>query len=87
MFQPAGKLAILGGERLRKEPFTTWPQSNSKIEALLIETAKSGKWYRFGLNKNIKDRNNFSFTDDRPEENLLGRAAAEFIDQILIPLP
>ena len=47
MFQPGSKLAVLGGERLRKEPFTTWPQSNNKIEELLIETAKSGKWYRF----------------------------------------
>src|SRR5512145_2140061 len=45
--QQGGKLAIRGGEPFRKKPFVPWPQSNSKIEGLLIETAKSGKWYRF----------------------------------------
>jgi perosamine synthetase len=47
IFQSNNKLAILGGEPLRKKPFATWPQSSAKIEELLVATAKSGKWYRF----------------------------------------
>ena len=47
IFQSTNKLAILGGEPLRKKPFIKWPQSSAKIEELLIETAKSGNWYRF----------------------------------------
>ena len=42
----ADKLAVMGGERLRKKPFTTWPQSSNKLEEMLVETAKSGKWCR-----------------------------------------
>ena len=41
------KLAVLGGEPLRKKPFTSWPQSNSRMEEALVTTAKSGNWYRF----------------------------------------
>jgi dTDP-4-amino-4,6-dideoxygalactose transaminase len=46
IFQQENKLAVLGGEPLRNKPFTSWPQSTGKIEELLIETAKSGKWCR-----------------------------------------
>lgn len=46
-FRAKGKLAVMGGTRLRKKPFTSWPQSSSKIEESLVNTAKSGNWYRF----------------------------------------
>jgi dTDP-4-amino-4,6-dideoxygalactose transaminase len=46
VFQPEGKLAILGGEPLRKRPFIPWPQSSTALEEMLVETAKSGKWCR-----------------------------------------
>jgi perosamine synthetase len=46
IFQPSDRLAIMGGERLRKKPFTSWPQSGPKMEELLVETARSTKWCR-----------------------------------------
>ncbi len=47
VFRQDSKLAILGGEPLRKRPFTAWPQSSPALEEMLVKTAKSGKWYRF----------------------------------------
>lgn len=47
IIQSKDKLALLGGEPVRKEPFTSWPRSSSKIEESLVATAKSGNWYRF----------------------------------------
>lgn len=45
--QPKNKLAVLGGEPLRKQAFMSWPRSSARIEEALVATAKSGKWYRF----------------------------------------
>jgi len=46
-YRGKSKLAITGGKRLRERPFTSWPQSSKRIEDSLVETAKSGCWYRF----------------------------------------
>jgi len=45
---PSGtdKPALLGGPRVRTEKFPTWPVSDKLEEQALIETLRSGKWYR-----------------------------------------
>ncbi len=40
-----GKLAINGGEALRKEPLFTWPVHNEAEETALMDVLKSGKWW------------------------------------------
>jgi dTDP-4-amino-4,6-dideoxygalactose transaminase len=41
-----GKPALLGGPRVRTEKFPAWPVSDNLEEQALIETLRSGKWYR-----------------------------------------
>jgi dTDP-4-amino-4,6-dideoxygalactose transaminase len=45
---PNGRLAILGGEPVRREPFPSWPVFDDKEEKSLLEVLKSGKWGRLG---------------------------------------
>ncbi|HXY04469.1 MAG TPA: DegT/DnrJ/EryC1/StrS family aminotransferase, partial [Terriglobales bacterium] len=39
-----GKLAITGGEPLRKTPFTTWPIATMQIAQALDDVLTSSKW-------------------------------------------
>jgi dTDP-4-amino-4,6-dideoxygalactose transaminase len=39
-----GRLAILGGEPVRKEPFSRWPQFDENEKAALLEVLESGIW-------------------------------------------
>lgn len=41
-----GKPALLGGPKIRSEKFPTWPISGELEEHALIETLRSGRWYR-----------------------------------------
>jgi dTDP-4-amino-4,6-dideoxygalactose transaminase len=41
-----GKLALLGGPKVRTEAFPGWPVSGESEAQALIETLRSGKWYR-----------------------------------------
>src|SRR6478609_5739818 len=41
-----GKPALLGGPKVRTEAFPSWPVSDGLEEKTLIETLRSGKWYR-----------------------------------------
>src|SRR3954469_23940725 len=43
---PTGKPALLGGAKIRSEPFPSWPVSGEPEAQALIETLRSGKWYR-----------------------------------------
>jgi dTDP-4-amino-4,6-dideoxygalactose transaminase len=45
---PNGRLAILGGDPVRREPFPSWPVSNATEEKALVEVLKSGRWGRLG---------------------------------------
>jgi dTDP-4-amino-4,6-dideoxygalactose transaminase len=40
------KLAILGGEPVRRKPFPVWPRFGAPEEKALQEALRSGKWYR-----------------------------------------
>ena len=42
----AGKPALLGGPKIRSEKFPSWPVSGELEERALIETLRSGRWYR-----------------------------------------
>lgn len=42
----AGKPALLGGPKIRSEKFPSWPVSGGLEERALIETLRSGHWYR-----------------------------------------
>jgi dTDP-4-amino-4,6-dideoxygalactose transaminase len=44
----AGKPAILGGEAIRKKPFSRWPIWDRNAEKHIISILRSGKWYRGG---------------------------------------
>ena len=41
-----GKPAILGGAKAHAEPFPSWPVIDHSEERILLETLRSGKWYR-----------------------------------------
>ena len=41
-----GKPALLGGQKIRTQAFPSWPVSGELEEKALIETLRSGKWYR-----------------------------------------
>jgi len=41
-----GKPALLGGPKIRPEKFPSWPVSGDLEEHSLIETLRSGRWYR-----------------------------------------
>jgi perosamine synthetase len=43
-----GKLALMGGDPVRKEPFPAWPRHDSTEEKALLEVLKSGRWGRGG---------------------------------------
>lgn len=45
-----GRLAILGGEPVRKAKFHSWPKFDSTEENHLLETLRSGKWNRLNGN-------------------------------------
>ncbi len=40
------KPALLGGTKVRTEPFESWPKFDDREERALLETLHSGKWYR-----------------------------------------
>lgn len=42
----AGKPALLGGAKVRTQPFPGWPVTGASEERALLETLRSGKWYR-----------------------------------------
>ncbi len=42
----ADKPALLGGPKIRSEKFPSWPVSGELEERALIETLRSGRWYR-----------------------------------------
>jgi hypothetical protein len=48
----AEKPALLGGKKVRTEPFPVWPKFDQREESALLETLHSGKWYR-GNGKNV----------------------------------
>ena len=39
-------LAILGGQPLRTRPFPSWPVFDQTEERAVLDTLRSGKWYR-----------------------------------------
>ena len=43
---PNGRLAILGGEPVRKQRFPNWPRFGVLEENTLLEVLRSGKWFR-----------------------------------------
>ncbi|HEY7212868.1 MAG TPA: DegT/DnrJ/EryC1/StrS family aminotransferase [Bryobacteraceae bacterium] len=43
---PAAKPALLGGPKVRTQPFPGWPVSGELEAQRLIETLRSGKWFR-----------------------------------------
>lgn len=42
----AGKLGALGGNRVRTEPYPTWPQPTAEIEKSLVSAFRTGSWGR-----------------------------------------
>ena len=45
--QPSlGKPAILGGEKTRKEPFSSWPLVKENDEKAMAATLRSTRWFR-----------------------------------------
>src|SRR5260370_37690954 len=45
------KPALLGGSRVRKEGFQSWPVFDEREDKALLETLRSGKWYRGGRDR------------------------------------
>lgn len=39
--------ALLGGKPVRTKPFPAWPTFDEREERLLLDTLRSGKWFRF----------------------------------------
>src|ERR1700730_11959591 len=46
------KLALLGGKPVRTEPFPSWPVWDQSEERALLNTVRTGKWFR-GSGKNV----------------------------------
>ena len=46
--KPDGKLAILGGQPVRRAPFPSWPVSDAREEKALLDVLRSGRWGRLG---------------------------------------
>ncbi len=46
------KPAILGGKAVRSEPFPSWPKFDSREEEAILNTLRSGKWFR-GWGENV----------------------------------
>jgi perosamine synthetase len=40
------KPALLGGPKIRTEPFPSWPITNKTDEEAILETLRSGQWFR-----------------------------------------
>src|SRR5258708_7756762 len=38
--------AALGGKKVRTEPFPSWPKFDEREERAILDTLRSGKWYR-----------------------------------------
>lgn len=49
-----GKLAITGGEPLRRDPFPSWPVWDENEERALLEVLHSGKWWRFSYGSGVE---------------------------------
>jgi perosamine synthetase len=49
----AGKPALLGGSKVRPQPFPAWPVSGETEERALLDVLHSGKWFR-GNGQNVK---------------------------------
>lgn len=45
----AGKLAVLGGDPVRKAPFRGWPYVDQNVTDSILKTTTSGKWCRMGV--------------------------------------
>lgn len=45
--------ALLGGPKVRSKPFPSWPVFDQREEQAILETLRSGKWYR-GNGQNVK---------------------------------
>lgn len=45
------KLALLGGDPVRKKPFPTWPQFDAREAQAAVEVTESGKWFRYAGDK------------------------------------
>src|SRR5688500_76710 len=50
----AGKPALLGGTPVRTEPFPTWPIFDQSEEQALVNTLRTGHWFR-GNGKNVNE--------------------------------
>jgi len=48
-----GKLALLGGEPVRREPFPSWPKIGPEDEKAWMESLRGGKWFR-GSGKSVE---------------------------------
>src|SRR5882724_9667262 len=49
---PGGRPAILGGAKAHPTPFPSWPVFDQGEERAVVDTLRSGKWYR-GNGKNV----------------------------------
>ena len=50
MNSPAGKLAVLGGDPVRKnKPYHSWPFIDKNVTDSILKTTNSGKWCRMGV--------------------------------------
>jgi len=45
---PAGRPALLGGAKAHPDPFPAWPVFDQVEERAILDTLRSGKWYRGG---------------------------------------
>lgn len=50
---PHAKPALLGGAKVRTQPFSDWPLYDATEERALMDTLHSGKWFR-GSGQNVK---------------------------------
>src|SRR4051812_36917425 len=49
---PGDRPALLGGEKAHPAPFPSWPIFDQTEERAVLDTLRSGKWYR-GNGKNV----------------------------------
>lgn len=48
---PQNTLALLGGAPVRTQPFPAWPVHDAREESLLLDTLRTGKWWRYAGDK------------------------------------
>ena len=48
------KPALLGGKKVRPEPFTSWPKFDDREDKALLDVLHSGHWYR-GSGRCVKE--------------------------------